>query len=86
MCKKKHRHKHKKQCERRVAELHDEVLFKQPPPPEPNLFPTFTNIGYGRIFIQNMLWEIYLQWLYLRDGLRTGERQKDRRINFMSIL
>ena len=33
-CKKKHRHKHKKACERRVAELHDEKLFKQPPPPE----------------------------------------------------
>jgi len=31
-CKKKHRKKHKKQCERRVAELHDEKLFKQPPP------------------------------------------------------
>ena len=33
-CKKKHRHKHKKQCERRVAELHEEALFKQPPPKE----------------------------------------------------
>jgi len=33
-CKKKHRHKHKKVCERRVAELHDEELFKEPPPPE----------------------------------------------------
>ena len=45
-CKKKHRSKHKKDCERRVAELHeeelererreaelhDEKLFKQPPP------------------------------------------------------
>ena len=31
-CKKKHRHKHKKQCEKRVAELRDEALFKQPPP------------------------------------------------------
>ena len=30
-CKKKHRSKHKKQCERRVAELHDIELFKQPP-------------------------------------------------------
>ena len=30
-CKKKHRHKHKKECERRVAELHYEQLFKQPP-------------------------------------------------------
>ena len=31
-CKKKHRTKHKKQCERRVAELHDEALFGEPPP------------------------------------------------------
>ena len=30
-CKKKHRSKHKKACERRAAELHDEKLFKQPP-------------------------------------------------------
>ena len=33
-CKKKHRSKHKKACERRVAELHDEALFKEPPPHE----------------------------------------------------
>jgi len=28
-CKKKHRTKHKKKCDRRVAELHDEQLFKE---------------------------------------------------------
>ena len=47
-CKKKHRHKHKEACEKRVAELYeeelerkkraaelyDEKLFKQPPPNE----------------------------------------------------
>jgi len=40
-CKKKHRHKHKKDCEEhirlaaeRAAELHDEKLFKQPPAAE----------------------------------------------------
>ena len=33
-CKKKHRSKHKKHCERYLAELHDEKLFKQPPPNE----------------------------------------------------
>ena len=36
-CKKKHRHKHKKDCEehlRLAAELHDIELFKQPPPKE----------------------------------------------------
>ena len=39
-CKKKHRHKHKKDCDEhlrlaavRAAELHDEALFKQPPLP-----------------------------------------------------
>ena len=31
-CKRKHRSKHKKQCERRVAEMHDEALFREPPP------------------------------------------------------
>jgi len=36
-CKKKHRHKHKKDCEEHVrlaAELHDKELFKEPPPAE----------------------------------------------------
>ena len=33
-CKKKHRTKHKKKCEKRIVELHDEKLFKQPPPNE----------------------------------------------------
>ena len=33
-CKKKHRSKHKKACEKRVAELHDEALFKEHPPNE----------------------------------------------------
>ena len=33
-CKKKHRSRHKKKCERRVAELHDIELFKQPPKKE----------------------------------------------------
>ena len=38
-CKKKHRHKHKKECDEhqrlaaeRASQLHDEQLFKQPPP------------------------------------------------------
>ena len=34
-CKKKHRSRHKKKCEKRAAELFDEELFiKEPPPPE----------------------------------------------------
>ena len=33
-CKKKHKSKHKKKCDRRVAELHDKALFKEPPPRE----------------------------------------------------
>lgn len=33
-CKKKHRQKHKKQCERHVAELHEEKLFRDHPPRE----------------------------------------------------
>ena len=34
VCKKKHRSKHKKKCEKRAAELYDKKLFKEPPPPE----------------------------------------------------
>jgi len=33
-CQIAHRPKHKKECKRRAAELHDEELFKQPPPEE----------------------------------------------------
>src|SRR5210317_1751490 len=33
-CQKAHRSQHKKECRRRAAELHDEALFKQPPPLE----------------------------------------------------
>ena len=33
-CKKKHRKKHKKTCEKRVAELHEEALFKEVEPKE----------------------------------------------------
>ena len=33
-CKKKHKSKHKKKCDRRVVELHEEALFNEPPPRE----------------------------------------------------
>ena len=33
-CKKKHRSRHKKNCEKRAAELFDKKLFKEPPPRE----------------------------------------------------
>jgi len=62
-CKKKHRHKHKKQCEehvrlateqhyaelKRAAELHDEELFKPPPPAEdcPICFLRLPSLGSG---------------------------------------
>ena len=52
-CKKKHRHKHKKACERRVAELHEEALFKQPPKEEdcPICFLRLPNLASGRIYM-----------------------------------
>jgi len=48
-CKKKHRSKHKKHCERYVAELHDKELFKQPPPLEdcPICFLRLPTLGTG---------------------------------------
>jgi len=53
-CKKRHRSKHKKDCERRVAELHDEKLFKQPPPLEgdcPICFLRLPSLGSGRTYM-----------------------------------
>ena len=51
-CKKKHRQKHKKDCERRVAELHDIELFKQPPPKEdcPICFIRLPTLQIGYIY------------------------------------
>ena len=49
-CKKKHRHKHKKACEehlQRVAELHDEKLFKEPPP----CFVRLPFLGSGKVYM-----------------------------------
>jgi len=52
-CKKKHRHKHKKECERRVSELHDEKLFKQPPQKEdcPICFLRLPNLPPGTVYM-----------------------------------
>ena len=53
-CKKKHRSKHKKQCERRVAEIHDEALFKEPPPQHgdcPICFLRLPSLGSGRRYM-----------------------------------
>ena len=53
-CKKKHRKKHKKQCERRVAELHDEALFKEPPPQDgdcPICFIRLPSLGSGKSYM-----------------------------------
>ena len=63
-CKKKHRTKHKKKCERRAAELHDIKLFKQPPQKDDCpicmlLLPTL----YG-VKVQWMLWKNRLQWMH----------------------
>ena len=53
-CKKKHRSKHKKQCERRVAALHDEALFKEPPPEHgdcPICFLRLPTMESGRMYM-----------------------------------
>ena len=53
-CKKKHRSKHKKQCERIVAEIHDEVLFREPPPQHgdcPICFLRMPSMNSGRTYM-----------------------------------
>ena len=52
-CKKKHRKKHKKECERRVAELNDEQLFKEPPKEEDCqiCFLRLPDFGLGRVYM-----------------------------------
>ena len=53
VCKKKHRSKHKKQCERRVAELQDEKLFKEPPSEDdcPICYLMLPKLGTGRTYM-----------------------------------
>ena len=59
-CKKKHRHKHKKECEehirlaaKRAAELHDKEIFKEPPPAEdcPICFLLLPTLDTGRVYM-----------------------------------
>ena len=52
-CKKRHRHKHKNDCERRVAELHDEKLFKRLPT---HAFGSYGTDIYGLLRKTNMQW------------------------------
>ena len=49
-CQKAHRSQHKKECRKRAAELHDEELFRQPPPREdcPICFLRMPSLGTGR--------------------------------------
>ena len=53
-CKKKHRKQHKKECERIVVELQDEVLFREPPPEYgdcPICFIRLPSLGSGRSYM-----------------------------------
>ena len=49
-CQKAHRPQHKRECKKRAAELHDEELFRQPPPNEecPICFLTLPTLGPGK--------------------------------------
>ena len=49
-CQKAHRSQHKKECRKRAAELHDEELFKKPPPREdcPICFLLLPSLETGR--------------------------------------
>ena len=52
-CKKKHRKQHKKQCERRLTELHNVALFKEPPPQHgdcPICFLRLPSMDSGRMY------------------------------------
>ena len=63
-CKKKHRSRHKKECEKRVAELHDEALFKEPPSRWglSHLLYTATDVGYWKK-VHVVLWENFMYWM-----------------------
>ena len=68
-CKKKHRHKHKKECDehvRQVAEIHDKELFKQPPPADdcPICFIRLPSLQNGRTYMQCCGKEICTGCLY----------------------
>jgi hypothetical protein len=64
-CQIAHRPQHKKACTKRAAELHEELLFKQPPKREdcPICFLMLPegNMAAGQSY--ELLWESCLQWM-----------------------
>jgi len=52
-CQIAHRPQHKKECRKRAAELHDEELFKQPPPDEdcPICMMRLPTLGLGKTYL-----------------------------------
>src|SRR6056300_222512 len=74
-CKKKHRSKHKKACERRVAELHDEELFKEPPPQDECPICLLPLPHNGQITFKSCCGKLICCWLYLCHGRSMRERE-----------
>ena len=88
-CKKKHKSKHKKKCKRRVAELHDEALFSEPPLREdcPICFLPMPFDAAKTLFKPCCGKLILMTWLHSCDVDRGHtERQADGRTRYVSVL
>ena len=72
-CKKKHRHKHKEACERRVAEQHDEKLFEQPPPLEdcPICFLRLPSLSTGKTYICHVVGKLFVMVVFMHLSMMT---------------
>ena len=93
-CKKKHRKKHKKKCEEKVAELHDEQLFKEPPPDECPLcllpMPSVDQITFksccGKLICNGCIYAMDMSGgkdlcAFCRTTPPTSEEEENKRLN-----
>ena len=74
-CKKKHRTKHKKKCEKRVAELHDEQLFKETPPEECTICMLPMPLDSSQVSFQTCCGKLICNGCFY--AMEMGEEEKD---------
>ena len=83
-CQIAHRPQHKKDCKRRAAELHDEKLFKQPPPLEdcPICMVRLPSLPLGRTYMSCCGKVICSGCVYAYLSTKAGRQKKDYKCPF----
>jgi hypothetical protein len=84
-CQRAHWPRHKKECKKRAAELHDEALFKEPPPNDECPICMQTLPVDVSLQMYQMLRKGYMLWMYIWpcENSDRGKRQKSRALSFL---